>query len=127
MTPPAAGRIRRRSTFRALRRPEGRAARGPIRAAFVAPAAAGTGPYSLVDGGERVEVAYAVGRRCGNAVHRNRLRRQLRAAARAAAPGLPAGAYLLVPDPPAAELAHQALVAAVTGAMAGAARRGGAR
>lgn len=43
----------------------------------------------------RPSAAYAVGRRNGGAVVRNRLRRRLREAMRAAAPDLVPGAYLL--------------------------------
>jgi ribonuclease P protein component len=50
---------------------------------------------------ERARVAYAIGRRCGGAVDRNRIRRRLRAALqRAEHDGrLPAGAYLLGANP----------------------------
>jgi ribonuclease P protein component len=45
-------------------------------------------------------VAFAVGRRLGSAVVRNRVRRRLRALASAWArdPGLPAGIYLFIAD-----------------------------
>lgn len=41
------------------------------------------------------QVAYAVGRRVGGAVRRNRLRRRLRAAVFDLAPDMPTGAYLV--------------------------------
>jgi ribonuclease P protein component len=43
-------------------------------------------------------VAYAVGRRSGSAVERNRIRRRLRAAVDRSADDLAAGAYLLEAD-----------------------------
>ena len=48
------------------------------------------------------QLAFAIGRRFGNAVARNRARRRLRAAFSAAwtaTPSAPAGAYLLMADP----------------------------
>lgn len=103
--PRAVGRIRRQSTFRALRRPEGRAARGAIQATFVAPTR-GDAPFP--------QVGYAISRRCGNAVTRNRLRRQLRSIARAAVlDGLPAGSYLITTRPAAVTLDYRTLAAHV--------------
>jgi ribonuclease P protein component len=105
-----AGRIHRRATFRALRRPEGRVARGPLRVTYV----------SLTDpgAGDRPQVGYAVSRRCGTAVQRNRIRRRLRAAVQvAAAEGLPAGSYLLRPEAEIARLDHPALVTLVGDAL----------
>lgn len=105
--PPSPGRIRRRSTFGALRRPEGRARRGPVAAAWV-PGTEEAPPTKTL-------VGYAVSRRCGGAVARNRLRRRLRAAvSEATAAGVPAGSFLVRPDPAAADLGHRQLVAHVT-------------
>lgn len=116
--------IRDRSTFQALRRPEGRGARGPVTAAYVAPTTA-----APAGGGARV--GYSVGRSCGNAVRRNRLRRRFRAAARESTGRLPAGSYLLRAEPAAAELPYRPLLEAVAGAMTDAAqaalRSGGTR
>jgi len=85
---------------------------------------------AFVPGGDHVRVAYAVGRRVGPAVVRNRLRRRLRAAAREidlATGGLPAGAYLVSVRPEAALRSYaalrddlgSALVAAARGAATG--------
>ena len=106
---PAVGRIRGRATFRALARPAGRGRSGPLSVSF-APG----------DGMPPARVAYAIGRRHGNAVHRNRLRRRLRAAVRMAIqPGapLPPGAYLVAADPAAAGLAHAELARRVAEAL----------
>src|SRR4051794_7109137 len=65
------GRVRSARDFDALRRTKHRARRGPIRVAWV-PSPVGAGDGS-------VRVAFAVGRRVGGAVARNRLRRRLRA------------------------------------------------
>ena len=94
---PAVGRIRGRSTFRALARSAARGRSGPISVSFVPD---GVPPVPCV--------GYAIGRRHGNAVRRNRLRRRLRACVRsvAGAPGRPLapGAYLVSADPAAADL-----------------------
>jgi len=88
------GRIRRRATFRALSRPDARASRGPVTVVFSRTEEAVNGPIA----------GYAVGRRHGGAVRRNRLRRRLREALRSAGPELAAGAYLVRVRPEAAEL-----------------------
>jgi len=99
---PAIGRIRTRSSFRALARPDGRASSGPLRASYVQESAETPGLAC---------VGYAVGRRYGNAVARNRLRRRLRAALREVASGtaLAPGAYLVSARPDAADLDYGAL------------------
>lgn len=118
MAPPI-GRIRTHSTFRALARPDGRASSGPLRVAYV-----GTSDTSGL-----ACVGYAVGRRHGNAVARNRLRRRLRAAVReiATSAALPPGAYLVSARPGAGELGYAALQAAVGAATMGAATMGAAQ
>lgn len=80
-------RIRDRATFEALSRARRRRA-GPVSLRF------------LDDGSDQPpRVAYAVGRRTGTAVVRNRIRRRLRAAVAASAAELvPGGVYLLGAD-----------------------------
>ena len=59
-----------------------------------------------------VRVAYAIGRKVGPAVVRNRLRRQLRSAVRdldRSTGGLPAGAYLVTLRPEAAQRTYREL------------------
>ena len=113
--PHAVTAIRDRSTFQALRRPAGRGARGPVKVAYLP-------PLSTTTGDVLTRVGYSVGRSCGNAVQRNRLRRRFRAAVRQSAGTLPAGCYLLRAEPAAAELPYGPLVEAVAGAMTDAAR-----
>jgi ribonuclease P protein component len=104
--------IRDRATFRALGHPAGRGALGPIKVSYVP---AGSGAPSVT------RVAYAVSRRTGNAVARNRLRRRLRAAMAGSPEPLTPGAYLVTPAPAAAGLAYEELARSVTGAMVAAA------
>jgi len=108
-----AWRIRDRATFEALRRSGARARRGPVSVTYVSGGDA-----------ETTRVAYAVGRRAGKAVDRNRIRRRLRAAV-AAAPGVAPGAYLVAAGPEAADVGFEALKMQVAGAMASARGRVG--
>jgi ribonuclease P protein component len=107
------GRIREREVFGALRRPVSRARRGPVSAAFV--------PLPDAQEIRPVQVGYAIGRRHGNAVHRNNLRRRMRAAVNEAAPDVAPGAYLLAAEPSAAALGYGRLVEVVRQAMGAAA------
>jgi ribonuclease P protein component len=90
------GRITSRAAFAALQRSRARGSSGPVRAAF-APAE---------DGNSQLfpQVGYAIGRRCGTAVVRNRLRRRAREVVRVEAPRLPRGSYLVRLAPGAASL-----------------------
>jgi len=101
-----AWRIRDRATFEALRRDGRRSRRGQVTVTFVA----GVGP-------DVPRVAYAVGRRAGGAVERNRLRRRLRAAVDEVAGTLPPGAYLVAAGRGAVGLPFEDLKAHVTAAM----------
>jgi ribonuclease P protein component len=112
VTSRSVGGIRQRSTFAALRRPAGRATVGPLRVSWVPPGPSDAFPL----------VGYAIGRRCGNAVRRNRLRRQLRVAVERA--GVRPGSYLVVTDPAAIDLDFTQLASTVRSAMDSAARRG---
>ena len=106
------GRIRHRAVFAALRRPAGRAQSGPVRVSWV--------PDGLDE--PFPQVSYAIGRKHGGAVQRNRLRRRLREAV--ARSELPPGAYLVAAEPSAQTLGFAELVAAVGSAMNSAATRG---
>ena len=107
-SPPPVGliwRVGRRETFEALRR--GRRGReGPITVSWVPG-----------DPAEPPRVAYAVGRRVGGAVARNRVRRRLRMLIREQGSSLPAGAYLVGAGPGVADLDYSALRAALTQAL----------
>jgi ribonuclease P protein component len=107
------GRIQERAVFVALRRPVGRASAGPVRVSWV--------PRADDD----AQVGYAIGRRCGNSVRRNRLRRRLREAVRQT--DLVPGAYLITADRDADDLAFEELVATVGSAMRKAATKGSTR
>ena len=106
-------RIGDRATFEALRRSGTRARRGPV-----------TVTYAPVGAAAEPRVAYAVGRRVGNAVTRNRVRRRLRAAVGQAAELRP-GAYLVAAGPEAARSSFEELrrqVATALTAASGTAR-----
>ncbi|MFN2503335.1 MAG: ribonuclease P protein component [Acidimicrobiales bacterium] len=69
------------------------------------------------DPAEPPRVAYAVGRRAGNAVTRNRIRRRLRAVVREAGSELAPGAYLIGAGAEAASLSYGELRATVNQAL----------
>lgn len=72
-----------------------------------------------------VRVAYAIGRKVGTAVVRNRLRRRLRAAVREldrSTGGLPPGAYLVSLRPEAAQCSYRELQRDLAGAIEAATR-----
>jgi ribonuclease P protein component len=90
-----------------------------VQASFVSPLPGDT-PFP--------QVGYAISKRCGNAVTRNRLRRRLRAVVREATnEGLPAGSYLIGTQPAAAALDYGTLAAHVTEALHRAATAGTAQ
>jgi ribonuclease P protein component len=93
------GRVGDRATFDALRRDGRRARRGPMTVVYL-------------PGGNDVRVAYAIGRKVGPAVVRNRVRRRLREAVREldrTTGGLACGAYLVTVRPEAAECTYREL------------------
>jgi ribonuclease P protein component len=100
-------RLSEPARFTMLSRTRHRSHRGPVRVAWVPPAAGEVAPP---------RVGYAVGRRVGGAVVRNRLRRRLRAIV--ATLGLPPGDYLVSAEAPARELAFPELRLALTAAVA---------
>jgi ribonuclease P protein component len=108
-----AWRIRDRATFEALRRSGARARRGPV-----------TVTYAEIGSAPAPRVAYAVGRRAGSAVDRNRVRRRLRGAV-AATEGLVPGAYLVAAGPEAARVEFEELTIQVARAMTSASARAG--
>lgn len=99
-------RIRDRATFDALRRSGARAHRGPI-----------TVTYAQVGTASEPRVAYAVGKRAGGAVERNRLRRRLRAAVAEVSEELSPGAYLIAAGPEAGGFGFEELKRTVAAAM----------
>jgi ribonuclease P protein component len=85
-----------------------------VRAVFV--------PVEEQEPGVFPQVGYAIGRQCGGAVVRNRLRRRAREVARQCAPDLPRGRYLLRLDAAAADIPRSALQAHMAAALHRAAR-----
>ncbi len=98
--------IRDRATFEALRRSGRRVRRGPITVTWLAG-----------DPAEPPRVAYAIGRRAGGAVVRNRIRRRLRAITREVGAQLRPGAYLVGATAAAASLSYDDLRATVCQAI----------
>jgi len=103
------GRIRTRAAFKELQRAGSRGSSGPVRATFV--------PVDPATPGVYPQVGYAIGKRCGNAVIRNSLRRRMREATRSTAATLPKGVYLLRAEPTAATRPAAQLTADVTQAL----------
>ena len=100
------GPVRSRRTFAELRRPSGRGRHGPVSVSFV-----------VRPDWDRREVAYAVGRKVGNAVQRNLLRRRMRAIVAERAGGLSTGAYLVRCGPGGPALEFRELKVAMSRAM----------
>jgi ribonuclease P protein component len=78
------GRVRTRRQFALFATPTGRGQSGPLRVSFVAQ-----------ESSQYPDVAYAISRRVGNAVSRNRIRRQLRALVDDLNPQPRSGLYLI--------------------------------
>jgi ribonuclease P protein component len=100
---PRPGPIRSQRVFAALRQSPARGRSGPIGVSF-----------AQVRGSEGPLVGYAVSRRVGAAVVRNRLRRRIRVVMRDLAPSLEAGAYLISAAPGATMVGTTELREAVT-------------
>ncbi len=96
MPAPTVGRITSRAAFAEVQRSRARGASGPVRAVFAPADDAAPGLFP--------QVGYAIGRRCGTAVVRNRLRRRARAVVREEASSLPRGAFMVRLDPGASSL-----------------------
>ena len=109
MPPRTVGRITSRATFAEVQRARARGACGPVRAVFA--------PVDEATPGVFPQVGYAIGRRCGSAVVRNRLRRRARAVVREHATSLPRGAFVVRLDPAAAGLSAADLRHDVTRAL----------
>jgi ribonuclease P protein component len=109
-TPAAAPRmvwaVRDRATFESLRRSGRRVRRGPITVTWLAG-----------DPAEPPRVAYAIGRRVGGAVVRNRIRRRLRSVMQEVRAQLRPGAYLVGAATGAASLSYGDLRATVCEAL----------
>ena len=103
---PAVWRIQDRATFVALRSQGRRARSGPV-----------TVTWLPDDRSAPPRVAYAIGRRVGNAVARNRLRRRLRHVVGSLAPTMAPGAYLVGAGPGASRLSPGELRASVSSAL----------
>lgn len=114
------GRITTRAGFADLQRSPCRGASGPVRALFVAAEADGEGIARTASS----QFGYAIGRQCGGAVVRNRLRRRMRGVAHLCAPHLPRGRYLIRLDPAAAGIPAADFRAHVAEALQRAARAG---
>ena len=120
-------RVTSRRAFASLQRTPKRAGVGPVWVSFVAATdlAAPIRP-------DQPQVAYAISRRFGGAVQRNRMRRRLRAAVRDRRAPLTSGAYLVAVSRSAADasypqLARQLDAALDRAAAAGTGRRTGGR
>jgi ribonuclease P protein component len=100
------GPVRSTRVFDALRRTSYRGRSGPVSVSFA--------PQTSWS---RSEVAYAIGRRVGNAVVRNRVRRRLRAIMADQADRRPIGAYLVRVGPEGPQLSFDELKVAMCQAV----------
>ncbi|MDQ3106049.1 MAG: ribonuclease P protein component [Actinomycetota bacterium] len=120
---PTPHRLRRRRDFGVVSRRGRRAASGTLVLHLARSAEPPGGPAR-----QPVRVGFVVGRSCGPAVARNRLRRRLRHLVSDRLPDLPAGAMVVVRALPAAGGAdHTALAADLTGCLDRLLGSGGAR
>jgi ribonuclease P protein component len=100
------GRIRSRRSFEAVRHGSSRGRSGPV-----------TVSYLEQPSWSRPQVAYAISRRVGSAVVRNRLRRRLRAIVFEGAASLPVGAYVVRTGPDGTLLGFDELKVAMSRAV----------
>jgi len=98
--------VRSRRTFEQLRQHGAKGRSGPLTISFLQQP-----PWS------GVEIAYAVNRRVGSAVVRNRLKRRLRAIVSERASSLPAGSYVVRATPGGALLGFNELRVAMNQAL----------
>ncbi len=98
--------IRSRQTYADLRKHARKGRNGPITVQFLPQ------PDWL-----QSQVAYAIGRQCGGAVERNRLRRRMRAVLGEQAQVLPTGAYLVRSSPDGPSLTYEQLKEAMIQAL----------
>ena len=110
------GPVRSRRTFEALRRSSSKGRSGPFTVRFLRQSA-----------WSRTEVAYAINRRVGNAVVRNRLRRRMRAIMAEQASSLPVGAYVVSTGPGGSKMGFDELKVALSQALERATARTPAR
>jgi ribonuclease P protein component len=103
---PSVQPIGSRRTFEALRHTSFRGRSGPLSVSYLQQST-----------WSRTEVAYAINRRVGNAVVRNRLRRRMRAIMSEQAPSLPVGAYVVSTGPTGPLLGFDELKVAMSQAL----------
>src|SRR5450759_5345578 len=99
-------RVRSHSTFGLFRTSGTGGGSGPVRVKFV-----------RQNSWSRPQIAYALGKKLGGAVARNRLRRRLRAIVSGLAVALPPGAYLVSAGPGATALSFDELRRAMSQAI----------
>jgi ribonuclease P protein component len=103
----ALGRVTKRAEFQEFRRPDGKGRSGPIAASFV----------SQLDQDPPIRMAFAISKRCGGAVERNRLRRRLREAVSALSLPVGPGRYLIRVEPEATSLSYEEVIHSLGQAM----------